>query len=109
MIARRLALASLAVAVLTAPAFAANAATIFAKNCALCHGKEGQPNATFAKQGVRNFKDPDWQKATTDEQIEKSIREGKRGTLMASFRKQYSAEEIQALVAYIRKLGTAKK
>jgi len=28
---------------------------------------------------------------------------------MASFEKQYSAEEIKALAAYVRKLGTAKK
>ena len=43
--------------------------------------------------------------AATDAQIEKSIREGKKGTMMASFEKQFSAEEIRGLVAYIRKLG----
>ncbi|HSD65254.1 MAG TPA: c-type cytochrome [Vicinamibacteria bacterium] len=109
MIARRLAaaLAVLAVAllVLPAPAAAENAATIFARSCAPCHGKEGQPNAIFAKQGVRSFKDAAWQKAATDAQLEKSIREGRKGTMMASFEKQFSAAEIKALVAYIRKLG----
>ncbi len=59
----------------------------------------------FAKQGVRAFTDAAWQKAATDAQIEKSIREGKKGTMMASFEKQFSAEEIKALVAYVRKLG----
>ena len=53
---------------------------------------------------MRSFKDQEWQKATPDAQIEKSIREGKKGTLMASFEKQFSPEEIKALVAHIRKL-----
>jgi mono/diheme cytochrome c family protein len=103
-VASALALASL----FAAPAGAAepDAAKIYAKTCALCHGPEGAPNETFSKMGVRSFKDPEWQKATGDAQLEKSIREGKKGTLMASFEKQFSAEEIKALVAHVRKLGT---
>ena len=88
-----------------APAAAEDAAKIFAKSCSPCHGKEGEPSAVFAKQGVRSFKDQAWQKAAPDAQIEKSIREGKKGTLMASFEKQLTAGEITALVAHIRKLG----
>ena len=82
-----------------------DAAKIFGKTCALCHGETGQPNETFAKMGVRSFKDPEWQKATPDAQLEKSIKEGKKGTLMASFEKQFTPDEIKALVAYVRKLG----
>ena len=113
MTARRAALVALAapaaVALLVAaPVAAEDAAKIFAKSCSPCHGKEGEPSAVFAKQGVRSFKDQAWQKATPDAQIDKSIREGKKGTMMASFEKQFSAEEIKALAAYIRKLGTAK-
>ena len=110
MIARRFALAFLAVLVvalvaLPAPAAAEDAAKIFAKSCAPCHGKAGEPSAVFAKQGVRSFTDAAWQKTATDAQIEKSIREGKKGTMMASFEKQFSAEEIKGLVAYVRTLG----
>ncbi|HSD26707.1 MAG TPA: c-type cytochrome [Vicinamibacteria bacterium] len=103
--ARRPALAVLAVAFLASPAPAADAARTFATSCAPCHGKDGQPNAVFAKQGVRSFKDAAWQKAATDAQIEKSIRDGKQGTMMASFDKSLSDGEIKALVAYIRQLG----
>jgi cytochrome c oxidase cbb3-type subunit III len=111
MIARRVApavLASLALALVVpaAPAAAEDAAKIFARSCSPCHGKDGQPNAVFAKQGVRDFTDQAWQKATSDAQIEKTIREGKQGTMMASFEKQLSPQEIKAMVAYIRKLGT---
>jgi mono/diheme cytochrome c family protein len=88
-----------------APAAAADAAKTFTKSCAPCHGKTGEPSAVFAKQGVRSFKDAAWQKSATDAQIEKSIREGKKGTMMASFEKQFSAEEIKGLVVYIRALG----
>ena len=110
MTARRLAPAALAVLTMAffarpAPATAEDAAKIFARSCSPCHGKDGQPNAVFAKQGVRNFTDQTWQKATPDAQIEKTIREGKQGTMMASFEKQLSPQEIKAMIAYIRKLG----
>ena len=65
----------------------------------------GGAERNVRQEGVRSFKDEAWQKATPDAQIEKSIREGKKGTLMASFEKQFSADEIKALVAYVRKLG----
>jgi len=103
-----LAVVSLALA-FPAAARAEDAAKIYGKTCALCHGPEGKPNETFAKMGVRSFKDKDWQKATSDAQIETSIREGKKGTLMAAFEKQFSPEEIKALVAHVRKLGGAEK
>jgi mono/diheme cytochrome c family protein len=109
--ARRTTVAAVAIlaAAVAASAQEPDAAKIYAKTCALCHGPEGQPNEMFAKMGVRSFKDPEWQKATPDAQIEKSIREGKKGTLMASFEKQLTAEEIKALVAYVRRLGPAPK
>ncbi len=110
MIARRLAATAVAVLAFVlvappAPAAAEDAAKIFARSCSPCHGKDGQPNAVFAKQGVRNFTDQAWQKATPDAEIEKTIREGKKGTMMASFEKQFSAPEIKALAAYVRALG----
>ena len=113
MISRRLVLmaapiatALFAIALVVPPAAsAADVADVFKKKCAPCHGKEGEPNKVFAKQGVRSFKDADWQKATDDATIEKSIREGKKGTMMASFEKQLSDEEVTALVAFIRTLG----
>jgi len=108
---RRAALAATAVALaaFAVPARAADPATVFGRSCAPCHGKEGEPSPVFAKQGVRNFKDTAWQKATTDAHIEQTIREGKKGTMMASFEKQLSAEDVKGLVAYIRKLGGVKK
>ncbi len=98
-------LAALALTAAARPALAEDVAQVFTKNCAPCHGKDGQPTPVFAKQGVRNFTDATWQKQTTDAQIEKTIREGKKGTMMASFEKQLPPQDIKGLVAYIRKLG----
>jgi mono/diheme cytochrome c family protein len=92
-----------------APALADDVAQVFAKNCSPCHGKDGHPTPVFEKQGVRNFTDPAWQKQTTDAQIEKTIREGKKGTMMAPFEKTLPPQDVKALVGYIRKLGHAKK
>ena len=102
-------LTALAVTAAARPALAEDVAQVFARSCAPCHGKDGQPTPVFAKQGVRNFTAPTWQKQTPDAQIEKTIREGKKGTMMASFERQLSPQDIKALVGYIRKLGGAKK
>ena len=83
-------------------------ARIYAKSCAPCHGKEGRPSALFTQQGVRDFTSAAWQKGTTDAEIDKVIREGKKGTMMASFAGQLTPEETKSLVAYIRKLGPKK-
>ena len=90
-------------------AHAEDAAQIYARSCSPCHGKDGHPSPVFEKQGVKNFTDAAWQKGITDAQIEKTIHEGKKGTMMASFEKQYSPADIKALVAYVRKLGAPKK
>ena len=93
---------------LASAAHAEDASAIFARSCSPCHGKDGHPSPIFEKQGVKNFTDPAWQKGITDAQIEKTIHEGKKGTMMASFDKQLSAQEIKALAGYIRKLGPKK-
>jgi mono/diheme cytochrome c family protein len=81
---------------------------LFAKSCAPCHGKTGQPSRVFMKQGVRDFGDPAWQKAATDVQLEKTIEEGRKGTMMAAYGGRLSPEETKGLVAYIRTLGSKK-
>ncbi len=93
---------------LAAPLRAEEPAKIFSTRCAPCHGKEGKPSAIFARQGVRDFTGSAWQKATSDAEIAKTIRQGRKGTMMASFEEQLSAEETKGLVAYIRKLGAKK-
>jgi|OpeIllAssembly_1097287.scaffolds.fasta_scaffold823380_2 mono/diheme cytochrome c family protein len=86
----------------------AKAKELFLQKCGLCHGKEGQPNAIFAKQGVRAFVDAEWQKSRTDAQIRTSILKGRQGTAMVSFEKELKPEEVDALLKLIRSFSPAK-
>ena len=76
---------------------------LFAKNCATCHGKDGQAKTFKAKfNHARNLTDPAWQISVSDEQLFNSISNG-RGR-MPAWGKKLSKEQIDALVAYVRKL-----
>jgi len=98
------ALVVLASAVSLPAAAEADGAALFGQKCAVCHGKTGTPLPVFANQGVRNFRDAQWQSAKTDADIRQAIEEGKTGTLMRSFKKELSKAQIEALVKHIRTL-----
>jgi mono/diheme cytochrome c family protein len=72
----------------------------WAKQCASCHGKRGRgdgPQSTMVK--AKDLSIPEWQDTVTDEQLAKSIREGK--DKMPAFNLPDSV--IQGLVEQIRK------
>ena len=80
-----------------------DAGALFAKNCATCHGKDGQAKTFKAKfNHARNLTDSEWQASVTDERLFNSITNG-RGH-MPAWGKKLSEAEINSLVAYIRQL-----
>ena len=80
-----------------------DASALFAKNCATCHGKDGQGKTFKAKfNHARNLTDPEWQASVTDERLFNSITNG-RGH-MPAWGKKLSEAEINSLVAYVRQL-----
>lgn len=82
---------------------ARDAATLYAKNCATCHGKDGQAKTFKAKfNHARNFTDAAWQQSVSDERLFNSISNGKGK--MPTFGKKFSEGEINALVAFVRQL-----
>jgi len=82
---------------------ARNAAELYVKHCASCHGKDGQAKTLKAKlKNARDLADPVWQERTSDERLFNSIMNGKRK--MPSFSKKLSEQEIEALVSYVRGL-----
>ena len=86
-----------------APQKNADASVLFAKNCATCHGKDGQAKTFKAKfNHARNLTDAKWQAEVRDERIFNSISNGKGK--MPEWGKKFSESEINALVAYVRKL-----
>ncbi|MBX7222726.1 MAG: c-type cytochrome [Blastocatellia bacterium] len=69
-------------------------------NCASCHGLEGKPQVTFP--GIPDFTNADWQKKEKDEELTKSIKNGK-GTNMPKY--VGPEADVPELLAYVRNLG----
>ncbi len=80
-----------------------DASVLFAKNCATCHGKDGQAKTFKAKfNHARNLTDANWQAEVSDERLFNSISNGKGK--MPAFGKKLTEAQINGLVAYVRGL-----
>lgn len=79
--------------------------------CASCHGAKGMgdgPAAAALNPKPASFADSTFQASRTDEQLTAVITDGKP-PMMPAFGKQLSAEQVAALVAYIRELGKTEE
>ena len=85
---------------------AKDAAPTYAAKCAMCHGKNGSGDTPMGK----NMKVPDLRskavQAKSDAVLHDFIAKGKG--IMPAYSNQFSKEEINDLVAYIRNLGGKK-
>lgn len=80
-----------------------DAKTIYAKDCATCHGKDGRARTFKAKfNRARNLTDAAWQAGVSDERLFNSIMNG-RGK-MPAFGKKLSEADVNSLVTYVRGL-----
>jgi len=74
---------------------------LFEKNCAKCHGSDGEAKTFRGKfTHARNLTADDFQANTSDQEIADAIRTGPKA--MPSFEKKLTADEINALVQYVR-------
>ena len=81
-----------------------DAKTTFDAKCAKCHGKDGRGKTMRGKLAhARDLTGAQWQNDVTDERLFNSISNG-RGKKMPGFKKQLSEADIDALVAYVRRL-----
>ncbi len=80
-------------------ALAMNGASLFAQNCAACHGSQGNGGV-----GVP-LALPDFQRSVSDEFLIKTIRHGRPGRVMPAF-KNLSDAEVKSLVKYLRSWNT---
>ena len=86
----------------------AEANKTFAMVCARCHGPDGSGSGlTPSVVAARNFRDASFQKARSDEDLARVIREGKGA--MPSFQSVYPPEQIAALVQVVRSFNPEKK
>ncbi|HEX3107860.1 MAG TPA: cytochrome c [Thermoanaerobaculia bacterium] len=88
------------VVVLATPLFAADGAALYKTNCTTCHGPTGAGDTPAGKMmKAKPLGSAEVQKLT-DAEITASITNGKNK--MPKFGQKLSAEEIKALVAYVR-------
>ena len=80
-------------------AFGADAGTLWAQNCASCHGKDGSGNTTMGKK--LGLKDYTKSQSFSDAEAANVIKNGK-GKMKAY--KQFFDADVKALVAYVRSL-----
>lgn len=72
---------------------------LFTKNCAVCHGSSGEgasgPDLT----------NPQWQVSISDQELQKTLRDGVPGTAMPAFGARLQRAQVQLLVEHIRTLA----
>lgn len=71
-----------------------------------CHGCHGG-NARGGNGP--DLTDDQWQRAPSDEMIFRTIKFGRRGTMMSPFKNDLSDDQIWYLVSFIRDLGEKRK
>lgn len=82
------------------PASNIDGAALFTANkCATCHGADGKGKLKDA----RDFTDAAWQKKESDAELASVIKNGKKP--MPPYGDKLNADEIKALVAYVRSFG----
>ena len=78
---------------------------VYTKHCSVCHGDDGN-SAYWAQSGLnpppRDFTSPEAQSDLTRERMIQSVTKGRSGTGMMPFSTRLSAEEITAVVGFIR-------
>ena len=84
-------------------ASAADARTIYNRQCVSCHGRDGRGQTRKGRQTrARDMTMAEWQDDVSDERLFNSISNG-RGK-MPAFRKKLSENDIDALVSLIRRM-----
>ncbi len=79
---------------------------LFLEHCALCHGvkADGQGvRRTGLTTRPRDFTDPSWHRRTSPRRVFYVVREGVRGTAMASWR-SLTDEQVWDIVAFLTSL-----
>jgi mono/diheme cytochrome c family protein len=86
----------------TESAYAADATSLYNRQCANCHGRDGRSKTSRGRRShARDLTSGEWQDDVSDERIYNSISHGKGK--MPGFKK-LSESQIDSLVSYVRRL-----
>src|SRR3954470_6795896 len=81
----------------------ADGRTVYANNCARCHGGDGTSQTTMGQMTeAPNLTDAAWQRGKSSAHMTAAVSNG-RGQ-MPAFKKKLSRQDIAAAVAYVRTL-----
>lgn len=87
----------------------ADGAAIFSEVCARCHGPQGEPDAAnVARLGVKPLTSENVQHQLSDEDIRRQILRGSENKQMPSFAGALSDAQVDAVIAHVRRLGSAR-
>ncbi|MFD1659571.1 c-type cytochrome [Streptomyces caeni] len=81
---------------------------LYEEQCAGCHGQSGDGKGAAAssmRTQPRNLSDQDWQAGRSDGQLAHTIQQGLPGTAMPAFGGDLTADQIDAVVGYLRRLA----
>jgi cytochrome c6 len=92
---------AIAVAGMTAPVLADDAAALYKSKCQACHGADGKPSAAGEKLGAKDFHAPDVAKMS-DADLVKITKEGKGK--MPAYASKLTDDQINELVKFVRTL-----
>ena len=83
-----------------------DAAALYARQCASCHGAAGTPNPAMARSlgAIPDFADARGVAAQPDSVLQAAITGGK-GRTMPAYRSRLTADQIRALVTYVKSLS----
>lgn len=77
--------------------------SLYAHNCAVCHGERGQGSPTkIGLVPARDLSSPQARAELTRERMVNSVTNGRQNTAMAGFAGRLPADDIQAVVDYVR-------
>ena len=98
-----------ALAIMTATALADDIPTLWDKNCASCHGKDGKGKTKAGRiAGVKDLTDAAYQKSFTDEHAFEGILKGRKDDKgkeqMKPFAGKMTEDEMKGLVKHVRSL-----
>ena len=94
--------ATLACFMLTGTLHAQSADDLYNKKCAVCHAKDGSGNTAKGKKA--HVKDVHQNMKDSEAAMIKVVTDGK-GDDMDSYKSEFTADQIKALVEYYRSLG----
>lgn len=83
---------------------------VYRGHCAACHGFDGNgngPRAAGLNPPPTNFRSATVMRALSNSQLERAILAGKAGTIMKGYGTIFNAQDVAALVQYLRSLSAS--